>query len=227
MIGRRVLAHAEKAGEVAEDQHGSRKNHKAITACLNKKVLCDILWQKKRTGAIAMNDAKGCYDRISHPVAILTLLRFGVPALVCAALFKTLQQAKHHIKTSFGRSEATYGDEDVPVSGIGQGNSLGPTLWALISTVLIRMMERHGHGVDLLSSISLRAICLFCFAFDDDTDLVISGRDRFTKGEDIKEEFQTALDQWAGGLIATGGALAPAKSFCYMIDFTWTGTDWK
>ena len=71
MIGRRVLAHAEKAGEVAEDQHGSRKNHKAITACLNKKVLCDILRQKKRTGAIAMNDAKGCYDRISHPVAIL------------------------------------------------------------------------------------------------------------------------------------------------------------
>ena len=81
------------------------------------------------------------------------------------------------------------------------------------------MMERHGHGVDLLTSISLRAICLVCFAFVDDTDLVISGRDRFTKGEDIKEEFQVALDRWAGGLIATGGALAPAKSFCYMIDF--------
>ena len=82
MVGRRALAHAEKAGEVAEDQHGNRKNHKAITACLNKKVLCNILRQKKQTGAIAMNDAKGCYDRIAHPVAVLTLLRFGVHALV-------------------------------------------------------------------------------------------------------------------------------------------------
>ena len=69
-----------------------------------------------------MNDAKGCYDRISHLVAILTLLRFGVSALFCLALFKTLQQAKHHIKIGFGRSEAAYGEEDVPVSGIGQGN---------------------------------------------------------------------------------------------------------
>ena len=200
MIGRKVLAHAEKAGEVVEDQHGSRKNHKAITACLNKNMLCDILRQKKLTGAIAMNDAKGCYDRIAHPVAVLTLLHFGVSTLVCLALFKTLQQAKHHyIKTGFGRSEAAYGDEDIPVSGIGQGNGLGPTLWALISTVLIWMMERHGHSVDLLNSI---------------------------EGEDIKEEFQVALDRWAGGLIATGG-LAPVKSFCYMIDFEWTGKDWK
>ena len=88
-------------------------------------------------------------------------------------------------------------------------------------------MEQHGHGVDLLTSISLRAICLVCFAFVDDTDLVISGRDQFTKGEDIKEEFQIALDRCASGLIATRGALAPAKSFCYMSDFEWTGKDWK
>ena len=38
MFGRRVLAHAEKAGEVSADQHGSRKNHKAINTCLNKKL---------------------------------------------------------------------------------------------------------------------------------------------------------------------------------------------
>ena len=88
-------------------------------------------------------------------------------------------------------------------------------------------MERKGHVVDLLDSISLQAICLVCFAFVDDTDSNISGQDRFTKGEDIKEEFQVALDQWAGALIATGSTLAPIKSFCYMIDFEWTGRGWK
>ena len=61
----------------------------------------------------------------------------------------------------------------------------------------------------------------------DNTDLVISGRDRFTKGEDIKEEFQVALDRWAGGLIATGGALSSNKSFCYITNFKWIGKDWK
>ena len=85
------------------------------------------------------------------------------------------------------------------------------------------MMELKGYGVDILDSISLQAICLVCFAFVHDTDLVISRYEQFTKGEDIKEEFQVALDGWVGGLIATGGALPPINSFCYIIDFEWIG----
>ena len=64
-------------------------------------------------------------------------MSFGVLHLVCKVLFQTLQQAKHHIKTGFGRSEAVYGNEDASLSGIGQGNGLGPTLWAIISTTII------------------------------------------------------------------------------------------
>ena len=48
-----------------------------------------------------------------------------------------------------------------------------------------------------------------------------------TVGEDMVPDFQSALDTWAGGLIATGGALAPLKSYCYMIDFVWTGDSWE
>ena len=170
MIGRRILAHAEQVGEVSDDQHGSRKNHKAINTCLNKKLLCDVLRQKRRAGAVGMNDASGCYDRISHAIAILTLMSFGVPQMICRVLFQTLQEAMHHIKTGFGRSEAVYGNELIPISGIGQGNGLGPTLWALISTKLLRMMEKAGHGVHLLTSISLTALAMVGFAFVDDTD---------------------------------------------------------
>eukprot|EP00536_Pseudo-nitzschia_multiseries_P005692 jgi/Psemu1/303536/fgenesh1_kg.110_\ len=124
MIGKRILAHAEQANAVAVDQHGSRKHHKAINTCLNKKLICDVLRQKRRSGAVAMNDAKGCYDRISHPIASLTLQSFGIPAHVCKVLLSTLQCATHHIKTSFGRSGPVYGDASVPLSGIGQGNVL-------------------------------------------------------------------------------------------------------
>jgi hypothetical protein len=35
------------------------------------------------------------------------------------------------------------------------------------------------------------------------------------------------VDHWEGGLKATGGALVPAKSYWYLIDFIWTGKEWK
>ena len=41
------------------------------------------------------------------------------------------------------------------------------------------------------------------------------------------EDFQESLDRWSGGLIATGGALAPEKSFCYIINFEWTTDQWQ
>ena len=80
---------------------------------------------------MAILDAKGCYDAISHPITVLTLMSFGVPQKVCKVLFSTLQKAKHHIKTGFGRSEAVYRDEQVPIMGTGR-----PTLWCLISIIL-------------------------------------------------------------------------------------------
>jgi retron-type reverse transcriptase len=60
----------------------ARKNHTAINACLNKVLLIDGMRQKKQAGAIAMNNAKGCFDRINHTYAILVLMSFGVSSLL-------------------------------------------------------------------------------------------------------------------------------------------------
>jgi hypothetical protein len=38
---------------------------------------------------------------------------------------------------------------------------------------------------------------------------------------------QRSVDRWEGGLRATGGALVPAKSHWYLIDFVWTGKLWQ
>ena len=104
--------HLESGSEGSEPSFRcSRKHHKSMNTCLNKKLVCDVFRQKKRAGAVAISDAKGCYDVISHPIAVLTLMSFGVPPKVCKVLFSTLQKTKHHIKTGFGRSEAVYGDE--------------------------------------------------------------------------------------------------------------------
>jgi hypothetical protein len=43
MLGRRMLAQAEKYGTIEADQHGSRRHHQAILACLNKVLLADVM----------------------------------------------------------------------------------------------------------------------------------------------------------------------------------------
>jgi hypothetical protein len=173
-----------------------------------------------------MNDATGCYDRISHPIAVLTLMSYGLPQRIACTLISTLQKAVHHIKTGFGRSGPVYGNEVIPISGIGQGNGMGPTLWALISSKLLLMMHTAGHGVRITSALTNTIISLVGFAFVDDTDLFCAGSTSTTTGAALAADFQEALDRWSGGLRATGGALAPTKSFCYLLDFHWSGSSW-
>ena len=128
----------------------------------------------------------------------------------------------------FGRSEAEYGDETVPIMSIvGQGNGLGPTLWCLISTILFWMMEKVGYGVSMVSSLSLSLVQLVGFAFVDDTDLFCAGQTVTTSGETLSANFQAVLYRWVGGPITTGGAILAEKSFCYLIDFKRTGSSWE
>ena len=77
-----------------------------------------------------MNNAKGCYGRIDHNFAILTLMFYGVPWLVAHTLFLVLQRARHSIKTGYSVSKPVYGNDDPnnPMGGIGQGNGIGPSL---------------------------------------------------------------------------------------------------
>ena len=83
---------------------------------------------------------------------------------MCIVLLGTLQKAMRHIKTGFGRSDDVYGNEQIPISGCGQGNGIGPTLWALISTILFRMMTAKDHGVTFLCLVKdPHHACRFCF----------------------------------------------------------------
>ena len=124
-VGRKVLANAEICNEVAEEQHGSWKHHQAGLLLLNKAIVGDLFRLTRYSGCYAMNDAKGCYDRIDHTFAILVLMYFGVPWSIATTLFLVLQQARHSIKTGYGHSKPVYGDLS---AGIGQGNGLGPAL---------------------------------------------------------------------------------------------------
>jgi hypothetical protein len=226
-LGRDVMTNAEETRELPDEQAGSRKNHQSSMAALNKVLTMDLLRLLRQAGGLCSNDAKSCYDRIVHWVAIVCLMRLGMPYEPIRSMFETLQSAWHFIATAFGISSSKYGRFCwPPLQGVGQGNGAGPAIWAVISAVLISMMHTHGHGVNILSALSMSLVSLACYAFVDDTDVVLSARTIITPGEETVPEMQEVVDRWEGGLRATGGALVPSKSYWYLLDFHWQNGKW-
>ena len=227
-LGRDMMSFAESCQILAPEQFGSRKNHQSILAALNKRLTMDVLRQRRQAGALCSNDAKSCYDRIVHNIAALCMRRTGIPQQPVESMFMTLQKSQHVISTAFGISNESYGrDRSIPLQGVGQGNGAGPAIWAVISTVIINMMRTAGHGLHIISALSCALLSIVCYAFVDDTDVVHASPSPLSTGEDVLADMQTVVDRWEGGIRATGGALVPSKSHWYLIDFVWTGTNWR
>ena len=168
-----------------------------------------------------MNDAKGCYDRIDHNFAILALMVFGVPWAIARNLFLVLQQTRHSIKTGYGVSKPVYGNENAnnPIAGIGQGNGVGPSLWVLISTIIINCCKRKGHGTTIITPISNKNISLFGFAFVDDADLVTAANNAYQSGTETIQKMQALMTDWFECIQATSEFIAPTKTRWFLISF--------
>ena len=228
-LGRHMLAQAEQYNLMAPEQYGSRKQHRAIDQALNKRISFDILRQQRQPGALCSNDAKSCYDRIVHSVASISLQRVGVPKLAVQTMFNTIQGLHHVIRTAHGDSLLSYSGEswDHPLHGVGQGNGAGPSIWALVSSPILNSLRSQGYGTNFQGPISRNHIQFVGYAFVDDTDIVQTASNATEPAALVAAKIQASMDEWEGGLWATGGALAPAKSHWYLIDFQWHKGQWR
>ena len=131
---------------IAPEQFGSRKSHDCITAALNKRLTFDIMRANHLPGILCSNDAKACYDRIVHNIAMICMLRTGISYNSIKSMFLTLQQMKHKVATGYGVSSSSYSAnaESIPLQGIGQGNGAGPTAWALLARLYSKRYARRG-----------------------------------------------------------------------------------
>ena len=177
-IGSDSMWHAEYQNLLAPEQYGSRKNKSSDTQGLNQKLVNDIHRQKRLPGARVSNDAKSCYDRIVHSVAMICMRRLGFPKEPLQSMFETIQELDHFIRTSFGDSDSSYSgrDKSVPIQTIGQGNGCGPQLWAAVSTALLNLMRHEGHGSRFIAALTREIARIVGFAFVDDADLMESAR---------------------------------------------------
>ena len=186
-IGRKVLANAEICNEVAKEQHGSRKFHQAGLLLLNKVLVGDLFRLSRFSACYAMNDAKGCYNRIDHTFAILVLMFFGIPWRIARKIFRPLQQGRHRIKTDYGFLKPVYRNEDPeePIAGIGHVNGMGPYLWCLISSVVIKDFKQNGHGTTSITAISTKIASLLGFALVNGADLINAASNAHTSGTEM------------------------------------------
>jgi hypothetical protein len=227
-LGRQLMWKAEDYNWIAPEQYGSRKRFSAIDHCLNKRLSFDILRQTRRSGAICINDMKGCYDRIVHSVASICLQRFGMPMEPIKMMFQTLQSLKHYVRTSGGTSSKFFNAKDihpVAIQGIGQGNGAGPQVWAAISSVLLDVLRKRKLGANFTSPISHKIMHLVGYTYVDDTDLIVT-----TEEQDevqVVQKMQECLKTWEQAIDITGGQLEPSKTYWYLIQFRWKDGKWK
>lgn len=206
-LGTDIMWKAERDGTLSRDNYGGRKKRRSVEVSLNTVLTYNSIWARRGRAVVFSNDEKGCFDRISHMVAYICLLRLGAPKAPLASTIETIQNLRHSIRTAFGDCEQTYGGSSaIPMQGLLQGNVITPPGWSAISAVLAQAMKDAGFGYSAWSAISQRAIKITCFAFVDDTDLIHS-IDQELPTDQLVAETQKVLTLWEEMLRASGGAL--------------------
>ena len=145
-------------------------------------------------------------------------------------MIKAIQEMTHHIRTAFGDSDKTYGNDTTkpPLQGMLQGNGASGTAWLAISTLIVNVMKQAGFGFSTWSAISREAVNFVCYSFVDDANVLHSGPDNFTTGEDLAAQMPEILRLWEDTLKATGGDIARGddKSYWYLVDFVFKNDQW-
>ncbi len=172
-----------------------------------------------------MVDADNCYDRIAHPIASLAFQAFGVPKPAIDSMLTTIQDMKFYLRTGYGDSEGYAGGarpgeiDPIKTQGMCQGNGASPAAWTVVAITIINAHKRKQHGTHFIAPISKAAGHLVGNVSVNDTDLIHLNM-RETETEKLAHDrFQTSIHNWGKLLLATGGALKPAKCSHYSISF--------
>jgi hypothetical protein len=131
-VAKQAMTQAKQLGVIPSEAY-AKQGFRAVDCGLNKVLTADILRQHHLPAALCSNDAKQCYDRIVHAIAIICLQRIGIDENTCRVMFGSLQQMQHYVKTAYGLSKTSYGCIEIPLQGVLQGNGAGPAIWLLTS----------------------------------------------------------------------------------------------
>jgi hypothetical protein len=170
--------------------------------------------------AITSVDASNCYDRIAHVMALLIFQAFEVPITTVQSMLGAIENMKFFLRTGFGDSTLfSGGGISIKTQGLCQGNGASPAGWAVISICVIGAHRKKGHGANFLCPITQLQHHLSAILYDNDTDLLHINLMKNESVNKVHQAIQESVTSWGKLLIATGGALQPAKCFNSILSF--------
>ena len=226
ILGRDSMFAALDNNEVADEQF-CRPGRCAIDQTILKRCTFDHLQYRRQCFALTSCDLAGCYDRIIHTAAALSLRRIGIPSSRITTMFHTIQNMMHKVRTAFGDSTETYGGSDIGIftsfpQGVLQGNACGPTIWTILSSVIFKCLHKRGFSSTFCTGLSLQLFNLVGFCYVDDCDLIQIGDDP----HEVILSMQQLIRSWRELMQVTGAAIATDKSWWYLVDFEWKQGKW-
>ena len=227
IYGCRMMGKAREHGLIPEEIF-SERNRMADDGTLSKTLFCDLARQARAPAAIASVDASNCYDRIAHAMASLVFQAFGVPDTAVESMLGAIENMKFFLRTGFGDSTSfAGGGVSIKTQGMCQGNGASPAGWAVISICILGAHGRKGHGVKFTCPVTCLKRHLSAILYVDDTDIIHIDLTRNETVNEVHRHIQESVNSWGNLLIATGGALQPAKCFYSIISFEWDRGSWR
>jgi hypothetical protein len=93
--------------------------------------------------------------------------------------------------------------------------------WTVTNIAMIWAHKRKGHGLHLTFPITKTSLHIADALFVDDTNIEHFDMTKFETVQELHEALQNSIHNCGHNLIATGGALKPAKCFYHLISFIW------
>ncbi len=184
-------------------KRGSQVAHGVLVSGL----FCDIAWALHKTSAIESVDLANCYDAVAHTITSIALQSFKVRKVMVAMMLYVLETMQWFLKTAFGQSKTSFGRTKWDLlMGLGQGNTADPPGFLTVSTLMINVYRRLGHGTEFVGAWSRDAFML---------------AKEFPTNAEFLELVQSATNDWAGLVHASSRSLKPQKCFWYMLGWQW------
>ena len=93
--------------------------------------------------------------------------------------------------------------------------------WAVISICILSAHGRKGHATKFFCPVMKLKKHLSAILYVDGTDILHIDLTKNEKVDEVHQLIQESVNSWGNLLIATGGALQPAKCFYFVISFEW------
>ena len=219
-----MMQHAEKHGQITDDQYGGRKQRQATSIILNKSLYYDISKQSLTTAAYMDDDAKACYDRIIPSLASVEVQKWGISKKAAALTRNIVEKQQFRVKTAHGASDGTYSYSiDDQTYGMGQGLGWSGAIWMATSDTICKILEREGTGMRFVSPDRSIIITKNGDLFVDDTALGVTAGN-IGDGRTVLEHLQKDEQKHALLLFAAGHRLALQKCCYYLSSYVRDGT---